>query len=92
MRILKESLSALNRYKEGKLTLRGLRWFGACLKNRIHGMARLHKIHTGNEWLAKFLFNHLEVWFLFLRLADLVEATNNVAEKALGFNIAARKL
>ncbi len=72
--------------------MRGLRWFGACLKNRIHGLTRLHNIHPGNEWLAKFLFNHLEEWFVFLRLADLVEATNNVWERALRFNIAARKL
>ena len=51
-----------------------------------------HKLDEANERLAKFLFNHLEDLFVFLRLPDLVEAINNIAERALRFNITARKL
>ena len=88
----KKRLDAQKRYRKGLLTLSGLRWLGTCFTNQMWKWTYRHKLDEANERLAKFLFNHLEDLFVFLRLPDLVEATNNISERALRFNITARKL
>ena len=90
--LFKQGLDAQKRYRKGLLTLSGLRWLGTCFTNQMWKWTYRHKLDEANECLAKFLFNHLEDLFVFLRLPDLVEATNNIAERALRFNITARKL
>ena len=90
--LFKKRLDAQKRYRKGRLTLSGLRWLGTCFTNQMRKWTYRHKLDEANEGLAKFLFNHLEDLFVFLRLPDLVEATNNIAERALRFNITARKL
>ena len=50
-------------------------------------------MHTpDHERFAKFLENHLDEVFPFLRNADVVSATNHESESELQFNVIARKL
>lgn len=89
---LQRGLAARDRYFADELTLVGLKRIATGLTQELGDLVHPVKSHADNERFAKFLENHLDEVFPFLRNPDVVSATNNESESELRFNVIARKL
>jgi transposase len=90
--LLQRGLAARDRYFAEELTLIGLKRIATNLTQELEGLVHPVKSHADNERFAKFLENHLDEVFPFLRHPDVVSATNNESESELRYNVIARKL
>lgn len=80
--VLRAGLEVRNRFRRGEMTVHGLKVMAGCLTMRIWDLVRHPKRHPGNERFAKFLENHLEELFTFLRHPG-ADATNWRGEQAV---------
>jgi transposase len=90
--LLQRGLAARDRYFAEELTAIGLKRIATGLTQELEGLVHPVKSHADNERFAKFLENHLDEVFPFLRHPDVVSATNNESESELRYNVIARKL
>lgn len=90
--LLQRGLAARDRDFAEELTASGLKRIATGLTRELGDLVHPVKSHADNERFAKFLENHLEEVFPFLRHPDLVSATNNESESELRYNVIARKL
>jgi transposase len=90
--LLSEGLSLRARYQSGDLTLIGLRRWAGWLTERLRTLVTPVKVHAGNERFAKFLEQHLDEVFTYLRDPEHVHATNNEAERELRYEVIFRKV
>ena len=90
--LLQRGLAARDRYFAEELTAMGLKRIATGLTQELGDLVHPVKSHADNERFAKFLENHLNEVFPFLRNPDVVSATNNESESELRYNVIARKL
>lgn len=90
--LLQRGLAARDRYFAEELTLIGLKRIATGLTRELGALVHPVKSHADNERFAKFLENHLDQVFSFLRNPEVVSATNNESESELRYNVIARKL
>jgi transposase len=90
--LLQRGLITRDRHLAGELTLRGSRGWATKLTDELRRLVRPIKSNPDNERYAKWLEQHLEEVFVFLRQPHEVSATNNESEFELRFNVIARKL
>ena len=90
--LLQRGLAARDRYFAEELTAMGLKRIATGLTRELGDLVHPVKSHADNERFAKFLENHLDEVFPFLRNPDVVSATNNESESELRYNVIARKL
>jgi transposase len=90
--LLQRGLAARDRYFAEELTAIGLKRIATGLTQELGDLVHPVKSHADNERFAKFLENHLDEVFPFLRNPDVVSATNNESESELRYNVIARKL
>lgn len=90
--LLQRGLAARDRYFAEELTAIGLKRIATGLTQELGDLVHPVKSHADNERFAKFLENHLDEVYPFLRHPDLVSATNNESESELRYNVIARKL
>jgi transposase len=90
--LLQRGLAARDRYFAEELTAIGLKRIATSLTQELGDLVHPVKSHADNERFAKFLEQHLDEVFPFLRNPDVVSATNNESESELRYNVIARKL
>lgn len=90
--LLQRGLAARDRYFAEELIAIGLKRIATGLTRELGDLVHPVKSHADNERFAKFLENHLDEVFPFLRNPDLVSATNNECESELRYNVITKKL
>jgi len=93
-RLLKQALSARDRFLAGELTGRGVGVLRGRLEAQLDRLVAPTKSHAANERFARFLRAHADQLFTFLRPEHLgvVEATNWRAEQAIRPAVVNRKV
>ena len=90
--LLQRGLAARDRYFAEELALIGLKRIATGLTKELGELVHPVKSHADNERFAKFLEQHLNEMFPFLRNPDVVRATNNESESELRYHVIAKKL
>jgi len=92
--LLKQALAVRDRFLAEELTVRGVGVLRGRLEAELDRLITPVKSHAANERFAKFLRNHAEQLFTFLRPERLgvVEATNWRAEQAIRPAVVNRKV
>ncbi len=90
--LLQRGLAARDRYFAEELTLVGLKRIATSLTQELGDLVHPVKSHADHERFAKFLEQHLNEMFPFLRNTDVVSATDHENESELRDNVIARKL
>ena len=80
--VLLEGFGYRNRFRSGEMTGHGLKVMAGRLTMRMRDLVRPIKTHAANERFAKFLENHLDDLFTFLRHPG-ADATNWRGEQAI---------
>ena len=91
--VLQHGLRVRDRYRAGELTPRGVLVCAGQLTERLRRLVAPIKTHPGNERFAKFLEQHIEHLFAFLRQPRWnLDATNWRAEQAIRPAVVNRKV
>ncbi len=89
--LLQEGLAVRDRFRDGAIAATTTARRGRELKHRVFDLVWPIKSHAGNERLAKFVENHLEEIFAYLRRPG-TPATNARAEQAIRPAVVNRKV
>lgn len=89
--LLQRGLALRDRYVSGNVTEHGLLAMAGRFTNELLGLVGVRKTNADNERLAKFLFQHHDTIFNYLRHPGM-DATNWRGEQAIRFGVVNRKV
>ena len=89
--LLQRGLALRNRYLDGEVSEHGLSVMAGRFTNELLCLVGVRKSDPANERLAKFLFEHQESVFNYLRYPGM-DATNWRGEQAIRFGVVNRKV